>query len=685
MEENPLLSFTDLPPFEQIRPEHVEPAVDTVLDESRAALARLVTDHAAPTWASLARPLEALDDRLARIWSPVSHLNGVRNSEPLRKAYNACLPKLADWSTEVGQNRALCDAWKRLAEGPEGARLDAAQRKVVENVLRDFHLAGVDLPDDKKARYKAIQQELSTLTSQFSEHVLDATMGWTRHVTDAAQLAGLPETAQALARQSAEAKGLEGWLFTLEFPSYYAVMTHADDRELRRELYTAYATRASDQGPNAGQWDNSAVMETILALRHELAELLGYRDYSELSLATKMAPSPQQVLDFLNDLAERSLPMARREYRELADFACESLGLETLEPWDVAYASEKQRRARFDLSQEDLRPWFPAPKVVDGLFAVVERLFGLSISEETGVETWHPDVRFFTLRDRDGALRGHFYLDLYAREHKRGGAWMDVCRGRRIDEAGAVQHPVAYLVCNFTPPVVGRPALLSHDEVLTLFHEFGHGLHHMLTQVDCAAVAGIEGVAWDAVELPSQFLENWCWEREALDLISGHHESGEPLPEALYQRMVAARNYQAGMQMVRQLEFSLFDFRIHRDYDPAQGGRIQAILDEVRDAVAVVRPPQWHRFQHAFSHIFAGGYAAGYYSYKWAEVLSADAYSRFEEEGLFSPQAGGDFMRLILEQGGSREPMALFTEFRGREPSIEPLLRHNGIIAEAAG
>jgi len=550
---------------------------------------------------------------------------------------------------------------------------------VVDNALRDFRLAGVDLPPEKQRRYREIQQRLARLTSRFEENLLDATQAWSKQITDVRRLAGLPESARAQARQAAEQRNQEGWVFTLEFPSYYAVMTYADDAGLRREVYEAYVTRASDQGPHAGKWDNGPIMEEILALRHELAQLLGFANYAERSLATKMAPSPEKVMAFLRDLADRSLGQAQEELEELKRFAREQYGVEELAAWDISYYSEKLRQRRYALSDEDLRPYFPEDRVLPGLFEVVKRLYGLEIRRLEGIETWHDDVRFYEIRDAEGRLRGQFYVDLYARPKKRGGAWMDVCISRMRRADGSVQTPVAYLTCNLTPPVGDKPALFTHDEVITLFHEFGHGLHHMLTTVDYASVAGISGVAWDAVELPSQFMENWCWQREALDLIAGHYRTGEPLPDELFDKMIAARNFQAGMQMVRQLEFSLFDFRLHLEYDPETGARIQQILDEVRAEVAVVRPPVYNRFQHGFAHIFAGGYAAGYYSYKWAEVLSSDAFGRFEEEGIFNRETGLAFLETILEQGGARDPMDLFKEFRGREPEIEALLRHSGI------
>jgi oligopeptidase A len=679
---NPLLENTTLPAFSNIKPEHVLPAMTQLIADSRSTINALLANGGPYTWASLVEPLEDIDDRINRAWSPVGHMNAVVNSDELREAYNACLPLLSEYATEVGQNDVLFQAYKSIAEGPEFEKLDTAQRRIIENALRDFRLSGVDLPPAEKQRFKEIAQELSRLGSQFQDHVMDATQGWTRHVEDESLLAGLPDSAKAMAAQAASARGLTGWLFTLEFPSYIAIMTYADSRELRRELYTAYATRASDQGPNAGQWDNTPVMEKLLALRHDEARLLGFKNFAELSLATKMAPGTDEVVAFLENLAERSRVSAKEDLAELRAFAEGELGINNPDAWDWTYASEKLRQKKYQLSEEEVRAYFPASRVVAGMFAVVERLYGLTIREKGGVDVWHPDARYYEIHDQAGELRGAFFLDLYARAKKRGGAWMDECVTRRR-LADRVQIPVAYLTCNFTPPTGDAPALLRHDEVQTLFHEFGHGLQHMLTRIDHLGVSGIHGVEWDAVELPSQFMENFCWEPEALALISGHHETGEPLPTSLLDKMIAARNFQSGMQMLRQLEFSLFDFRIHRDFEPAQGGRIYSILDEVRRKVSVVFPPDFNRFPHSFSHIFGGGYAAGYYSYKWAEVLSSDAFSLFEERGIFDPQTGREFMENILEKGGSQKAMELFVAFRGREPSIDALLRHNG-LAKAA-
>ena len=679
MTQNPLLRDDPLPPFPEIRPEHVEPAVDQLLDDCRATLRR-VLERGDWTWSGLVEPQEAAEERLSRAWSPVSHLNAVMNSDELRAAYNACLPKLSAYATEVRQNTELCAAFQALRDSDEYARLDGPQQCTVDNTLRDFHLAGVDLSIDRKQRYGEIAQRLTELSSRFGENVLDATHAWHKDLPDAEALAGLPESSLALARQCAEQAGVTGYRINLEFPSFFAVITYAEDRELRREVYEAWTTRASEHGPHGGEWDNLPLMEEILALRHEKARLLGYEHYAELSLVKKMADSVDEVLGFLDDLAQRARPRAEEELATLRRFAADELGLDDLQAWDIPYASEKLRHARFELSDEDLRPYFPADGVMAGLFDVVKRLYGLRIEAREDVAVWHEDVRYYEIRDRDGDLRGAFYTDLYARPRKRGGAWMDECRAR-MRQGEHLQVPVAYLTCNFTPPVGDQPALLTHDEVTTLFHEFGHGLHHMLTRVEAPAVAGIRGVAWDVVELPSQFMEHWCWEREALDLFAAHYQTGERIPDDLFPRIKAARNFQSAMQLLRQLEFSLFDFRLHAEHDPAQGARIYPLLEEVRDQVAVVRPPEWNRFANSFGHIFAGGYAAGYYSYKWAEVLSADAYSRFEEEGIFSQEAGREFMTHILEKGGSEDPMVLFRNFRGREPRIDALLRHSGLAA----
>ena len=674
---NPLLTPAALPPFSAIKAEHMVPAIEHLLERNRARIAELV-EQPMTDWQSLVGEIEHLNDELAQAWSPVSHLNAVRNSDEVREAYNACLPKLSEYFTELGQNEKLYQAFEAFSASDAFQKLSSPQKKVITNSLRDFRLAGIGLEKEKQQRYAELQLKLSELTTKFSENVLDATQGWVKHVTDEADLAGLPEHVLVAAKSAAEERELEGWVLTLDFPVYYAVMLQAESRELRKEFYTAYATRASDQGPTAGQWDNSNLITEILTLRLELAQLLGFANYAEYSLATKMAQSTDQVVQFLEDLAARSRPQAVNELDELRAFAKETGNLESVEAWDLTFYAEKLKQQRFNISQQELRPYFPLPRVLNGLFEITERLFGVKVEEIAEFDTYHTDVRLFEL-SRDGEVLAHCYLDPFARSGKRGGAWMDDCRVRRQKD-GSVQLPVAYLVCNFTPPLKGEPALLTHDEVTTLFHEFGHGIHHMLTQMEHADISGINGVAWDAVELPSQFLENWCWEPEALALISAHYQTGEALPQEKLDRLLEAKHFQSGMMMVRQLEFSLFDFILHRDFEPGKT-EVQTVLDKVRAEVAVMTPPSFNRFQHSFSHIFAGGYAAGYYSYKWAEVLSADAFSRFEEEGIFNAETGASFRKAILEKGGSEEPMELFIEFRGREPEVDALLRHSGIAA----
>ncbi|MEJ1249662.1 M3 family metallopeptidase [Denitratimonas tolerans] len=676
---NPLLSAGDLPPFSRISAADVAPAVDTLLDGYRQVVERLVADAGARNFEALMQPLEAQEERLGRAFSPVSHLHGVKDSPELREAYEEALEKLTEHATWLGQNRDLYEAVKAVREAPAFNALDRASRTVVEDSLRGFRLSGVALESEGRKRFAQIQTELSRLTTQFGSAVLDATDAWTRPVSDA-ELAGLPESARALLAQAAADAGTSGHLATLKGPVVTALLTFADDRALREVVWTAYQTRASDQGPQAGAHDNSARIGQILALRHEAARLLGFANAAEVSLADKMAGTPERVLGFLHDLARRARPVAESERETLARFARETLGIEALEPWDIAYASEKLRQSRFAFTEEDLKPWFPAEAAIAGLFEVASRLFGLRLVRREGVDVWHPEVRFFDILDADDRPLAGFYLDLYARAGKRGGAWMDVCRSR-MRRGDGVQLPVAYLVCNFAPPAGGMPSLLTHDDVVTLFHEFGHGLHHMLTEVDLPSVAGIEGVEWDAVELPSQFLENYAWHRESLDLFARHWQTGEPLPQALLDKMLAARHFQAGMFLVRQLEFALFDFRLHLEYDPARGARVMELLEEVRDEVAVIRPPAWARFPHAFSHIFAGGYAAGYYSYLWAEVLAADAFSAFEDSDLFDADTGARYRREILAVGGSRPALESFIAFRGREPDPAALLRSYGLPA----
>ncbi|MEZ9125457.1 oligopeptidase A [Vibrio sp. SBT000027] len=678
---NPLLTFTDLPPFSQIKPEHVKPAVEQVIEECRNKIEQVLEGNTSPSWDNLVAPIEEVDDRLGRIWSPVSHMNSVMNSDELREAYESCLPVLSEYGTWVGQHKGLFEAYKAIKASEAFSALDQAQQKTITDALRDFELSGIGLPADEQHRYGEISKRQSELGSQFSNNVLDATMGWSKQVTDVAELAGMPESALAAAQAAAEAKEQEGYLLTLDIPSYLPVMTYCDNQELRKELYEAYVTRASDRGPNAGKWDNTEIITEQLKLRHEIARMLGFSTYSEKSLSTKMAETPDQVLGFLNDLAVKAKPQGEREVEELRQFAEKEFGVSELNLWDIAYYSEKQKQNLFEISDEELRPYFPESNAVSGLFEVLNRVFGMSVTEREGVDTWHDSVRFFDIFDATGTLRGSFYLDLYAREHKRGGAWMDDCRGRRITQSGELQTPVAYLTCNFNKPVGDKPALFTHDEVVTLFHEFGHGIHHMLTQVDAGAVSGINGVPWDAVELPSQFLENWCWEEEALSFISGHFETGEALPKEMLEKMLAAKNFQSAMFILRQLELGLFDFTLHTEYDPEVGARVLETLADVKSKVSVLPSLDWNRFSHSFGHIFAGGYSAGYYSYLWAEVLSADAFSAFEEEGIFNTETGNRFLNNILEMGGSEEPMELFKRFRGREPQIDAMLRHAGIQA----
>lgn len=677
---NPLLDTDRLPQFSLINPLHIEQAIDFLLRDNRQRIAALLKKTDLYTWDNTLQILEELDDRLNQAWSPASHLHSVADNEALRRTYNACLPKLSEYATELGQNEDLYKAYKYVANSNEYSQLSQAQRSIIDHALRDFRLSGIDLDNESKQNFKETQKNLSRLQTKFEENLLDATHSWKKHITDNSQLAGLPDSALALAAQTAQREKLDGWVFTLEFPSYMPVMQYADNIHLRKEMYEAYVTRASDQGPNAEKWDNSEIMREILKLRYQLARLLGFASYVHFSLAKKMAKTPEEVMNFLTDLAKRSKDVAKDELHELQLFARSEFGINELHAWDIAYYSEKLRQHKFNLSQEELRPYFLVPQVLKGLFAVIHQLYNLDIRVRDNIDVWHPDVQFFDIYDSANALCGCFYLDLYARPHKRGGAWMDECIVRKKTLSG-IQTPVAYLTCNFTPQVGNDPSLLTHDEVITLFHEFGHGLHHLLTKVDYPSVAGINGVPWDAVELPSQFMENWCWEREALDLIGRHYQTGEIIDDDLFKRLIASKNFQTGMQMVRQLEFAIFDFRLHLESKDDHLLDIQELINEVRNQVAVIIPPVFNRFQHSFSHIFAGGYAAGYYSYKWAEVLSADAFSKFEETGIFDKTTGQEFLHSILEQGGTRDPMELFIEFRGRKPSIEPLLRHSGIAA----
>jgi oligopeptidase A len=626
------------------------------------------------------QPLDEAHNELNLFWSPVGHLNSVMNSESLREVYKRCLPKLSAYYTELGQNSVLYNATMALRDSDAFNILSAAQQQALRNGIRDFELGGVSLDQKDKQRFGEIAQALSRLTTEFSDNVLDATDAWEKQIDDVALLVGLPESAVAAAAQRATEKGLQGWLLNLEFPVYHAVMTFADSSQLREELYTVFSTRASDQGPHAGTYDNSHRIDEILSLRAEQASLLGFASFAELSVIPKMVDTPQQVVDFLTDLAQRAVPAAQQEFVELQAFAQEQLHMKSLQAWDVSYVANKLKKQRFAISDEDLKPYFPADRAVPGMFAVVGKLFGLDIKRVSDVDIYHTDVQYYTITDQQGQLRGEFYLDTYARENKRGGAWMDVCANRQRT-GQQLQLPIAYLTCNLTPPVGDDPALLTHTEVTTLFHEFGHGLHHMLTRIETADVSGINGVEWDAVELPSQFLENWCWERESLDMLSGHYQSGEKLPDEMLTRLREARNFHSAMQLVRQMEFSLFDMTIHLESTATQSADVQQTLNRIRERVSVVPVPSWNRFQHSFSHIFSGGYSAGYFSYKWAEVLSADAFSRFEEEGIFNPDTARDFLHEVLEQGGSRSAMESFVAFRGRQPEVDALLRHNGLAA----
>jgi len=670
-----LLSFNDLPPFTHIQASEIEPAIKQLLDEQRATLEQILAQPQA-TWDNTIAPLEQMQHHLSRIWSPVGHLNGVMNSDELRAAYNACLPLLSAWHTDLGQNERLYRAYEQVRT-QQAKQLNSTQLKLLDNALRDFRLSGVALPADKKARYKELMETLTQVQARFDENVLDATNAWSKQIDNASELAGLPAPIVARARAAAQAKQQSGWLFTLDAPNYMAVLMHSENETLRREFYQAWVTRASDQGLQPEKWDNGNLIEQIMQLRHELAGLVGFDNYATYSLATKMAKSVQEVREFLEQLATYSKGAAQRELDELQIFAGRELN-----SWDVSFYSERMKQQRFDLSEEALRPYFPAPQVLSGLFAVASKLYNVQIVERKDVEKYHADVQFFDILNSDGTRRGSFYVDLYARAKKRGGAWMDDCVGRM--QLGAKHYlPVAYLVCNFMPPAADgkTPALLTHSEVVTMFHEFGHGLHHMLTKIDYPSVSGINGVPWDAVELPSQFMENFAWQPEVLPLISKHVETGEPLPNAELQRLLASRTFQAGLQTVRQLEFALFDLRIHAEYSPTRGANVMPTLAEVRNQVAVIKPPAFNRFPHSFSHIFSGGYAAGYYSYKWAEVLAADAFSAFEESGVFNTQTAQRFAGAILEKGGSRDAMEAFVEFRGRKPQIEPLLRQLGLAA----
>ncbi len=680
---NPLLDFTGLPRYTEVKPEHVTPAVDQLLAENRALVDKLAAEAGPPTWDGFAAPLEDANERLSRAWGQVSHLHSVLDSPELREVYNENLPKITQYYAELGQHEGLFRRFKALAASPEYPTLSAARRKIINNELRDFRLGGAELPDDRKARFMAIQEEMAKLSAKFEENLLDATNAWSKVVEDAEALAGVPDDVKQMFAEMAQADGRTGWKLNLQAPSYLPVMQFCSNRALREEMYRAYVTRASEFGP--ADLDNTPLITQIVKLRQEAARLLGYPDYAHVSLVPKMAQTPAEVLDFLDELARRAKPYAERDMAELREYAAKDLDLPDLQAWDVAYASEKLREARYAFSEQEVKQYFQEPRVLAGLFRLIETLYGLEI-RESQAPTWHASVKFFDIRDRSGKpgvqqggqLVGQFYLDLYARDSKRGGAWMDDAITRRRTRGG-IQTPVAYLNCNFARPVGGKPALLTHDEVITLFHEFGHGLHHLLTRVEDLGVSGINGVEWDAVELPSQFMENFCWEWDVLKHMTAHVDTGEPLPQALFDKMLAAKNFQAGMQTMRQIEFALFDMHLHHDFDPAGPKSALDLLNEIRRQVAVVIPPDYNRFPNNFSHIFAGGYAAGYYSYKWAEVLSADAYSLFEENGVLNPEVGHRFWSEILAQGGSRPAIESFKAFRGREPTIDALLRHNGM------
>lgn len=670
---NPLLDYADLPPFAAIQAEQITPAVEAVLAAAREVISQLTADTTPATWQDFVLPLTDATEKIGKVWGPVGHLHAVVNTPALREAYNANLPKISEFYSELGQNLALFEKYKALAASPEFAQLTPAQQTIIQHELRDFRLSGAELPEADKPRFTEIQLRLAELSSTFSQNVLDATDDFALYIDDVNELAGVPEDSVAMFAAAAQADGKTGYKITLQFPFYFPIAQYADNRALREQLYRAYSTRASEFGKP--EWDNAPLIREILQLRAEEARMLGFANYAELSLVSKMAQNPAEVVSFLRDLAQRAKPFAVQDRQQLEAFAQQELGLESLQAWDIAYASEKLRVARYAFSEQEVKQYFPEPKVLAGLFGVVKTLYGVDVVPSDS-QTWHPDVRFFDVQ-REGERIGQFWFDLYARPQKRGGAWMDDARGRRLTAEG-VQTPVAYMVCNFTAPIGDKPALFTHDEVITLFHEFGHGLHHLLTQVDELSVSGINGVEWDAVELPSQFMENFCWEWDVLQGMTAHVDSGEPLPRTLFDKMLAAKNFQSGMMTVRQIEFSLFDMLLHSAFDPEQGDW-EALLAEVRQEVAVNIPPIWNRFANSFSHIFAGGYAAGYYSYKWAEVLSADAYSAFEETGGANAETGQRFWQEVLAVGGSRPALDSFTAFRGRAPTIDALLRHAGM------
>lgn len=664
-----------LPHFSHIDVANFKTHLHAMLQDNLQRIEQLLDENHYYTWDDLMYPLDDLEDALERFWSPFSHLHSVMDSPEVRDCYETCLPLLSAYHATIGHNKRLYAAIKSIDTSP----LNAVQKKIITDSLRGFELSGVALSAEAQKRFETLQARLSELSNQFEQHILDATQAFTIHLMDDTRIKGIPLHALHTAKELAEEKGLSGYVFTLEYPSFQAIMTYAEDRDLREQMYEAFVTRASEQGPNAGQFDNTALMNEILALRQEKAALLGFNNYAELSVATKMAESPQQVMGFLNDLAERAREQARNEFKQLEQFAADTYHISQVKPWDSAYLSEKRRQELYSLSQEDLRPYFPQPKVMAGLFAIIEKLYAVSLQELSGVDVWHKDVQCYAVVDQHNQVRGYVYTDLYSRPHKHGGAWMDSLQSRRKLEDGSIQVPIATLTCNFAKPIGSQPALLSHDEVTTLFHEMGHCLHHLLTQVDYLSASGINGVEWDAVELPSQFFENWCWEQSALELMTAHSDSGEPLPEALYERLITAKNFQSAMAMMRQVEFSLFDFRLHQEYQH-NTTLVSDIIADVRRSTGIIPTAAYNRFQHSFSHIFGGGYAAGYYSYSWAEVLSSDAFSRFEEEGVFNTKTGHDFLKCILEVGGAKPAAEAYQEFRGRPATVDALLRHNGIV-----
>ena len=687
--DNPLLDFSDLPRFDVIQPSHVSPAIDRLIADCSAVVTRLEAPMENASWDNFVEPLDACTEKLGRAWGIVGHLNGVMDTPELRAVYNENQPKITEFFTSLSQNLALFEKYKALKTSAQFAHLSPTRQRIIDNAVGDFRLGGAELPDTLKPRFAEIQEQHAEISTKFSENVLDATNNFALLIDDEAELAGLPQDAKDAAHAAAEKDGSTGYKFTLHFPSYFPILQYADNRALREKMYRVNVTKASELGAKP-EWDNSANIIALLKLRREEAQLLGYANYAEVSLVSKMAETPQQVIDFLRDLAKRAKPYAEKDLAELRAFAQTELALPQLEAWDITYASEKLREQRYAFSEQEVKQYFPQTKVIDGLFHLIQNLFSVQIKTDVA-PVWHADVQFFRI-ERAGKLIGQFYLDLYARNGKRGGAWMDDARGRK-QLSGQIQTPVAYLTCNFTEPAlvngVLKPALFTHDEVNTLFHEFGHGLHHMLTQVDEIGVSGISGVEWDAVELPSQFMENFCWEWDVLQRMTAHVDTGAPLPRTLFDKMTAAKNFQSGMQTLRQVEFSLVDMLLHGDFDPAGDRTVTDIIASVRQQVAVLTPPPFSRFQNSFSHIFAGGYAAGYYSYKWAEVLSADAYGAFEEAREAAGQqgyadAGERFLREVLAVGGSRPALESFKAFRGREPHIDALLRHNGMATATA-